>query len=114
MARTVGRLTALRVERVSEPGMYADGAGLYLQVTSAAAKSWIYRFSLRKKAREMGLGSFPALGLAEARDKAAVCRRQCQKGIDPIEVRNAARQQVALEAAKAMTFKMAAAAHIAS
>src|SRR5262245_4866049 len=114
MARTVGRLTALKVERANKPGMHPDGAGLYLLVSESGAKSWIYRYSLRKKAREMGLGSFPALGLADARDKAAVCRRQCQEGIDPIEVRNSARQQLALEAAKAMTFKMAAAAYIVS
>src|SRR5262249_4945875 len=114
MARTIGRLTSLRVERAKEPGMYADGAGLYLQVTSAAAKSWIYRYSLRKKAREMGLGSFPSIGLAEARTKAGECRRLCQDGMDPIEARKAVREQLALEAAKALTFKTAAAACIAS
>jgi integrase len=114
MARTVGRLTALKVERTNEPGMYADGAGLYLQVTSSAAKSWIYRYSLRNKAREMGLGSFPAIGLAEARTKAADCRRLCQEGIDPIEARKATRQQLALEAAKALTFKTAVASYIRS
>src|SRR5215510_9143778 len=114
MARTVGRLKALKVERANEPGMYADGAGLYLQVTSSAAKSWIYRYSLRKKAREMGLGSFPTIGLAEARTKAGDCRRLCQEGIDPIEARKAAREQLALEAAKALTFKTAAASYIAS
>src|SRR5262249_34227017 len=114
MARTIGRLTALRVERVSEPGMYADGAGLYLQVTSAAAKSWIYRYSLRKKAREMGLGSFPAIGVGDARTKAGEGRRLCQEGIDPIETRNAARQQLALEVAKTLTFKTAVADYIRS
>jgi integrase len=114
MARTIGRLTALRVERANEPGMYADGAGLYLQVTRPAAKSWIYRYSLRKKAREMGLGSFPTIGLAEARTKAADCRRLCQDGIDPIEARKAALQQSVLEAAKSTTFKDAVASYIRS
>jgi hypothetical protein len=50
MGRTVGRLTALKVERFSNSGSYPDGDGLYLQVTGARAKSWIYRFMLRGKA----------------------------------------------------------------
>jgi hypothetical protein len=64
--------------------MYPDGAGLYLQVTSEGAKSWIFRFSLNGKAREMGLGSLSGVSLADARVKAAECRRLRQDGIDPI------------------------------
>jgi integrase len=94
--------------------MYADGAGLYLQVTGAGAKSWIYRFSLRGRAREMGLGSLTALSLSDARIKAGECRRLRQEGVDPIEARRANREQVALDAAKAITFKEAAASYIAS
>jgi hypothetical protein len=48
MARTVGKLTALKVTRLVDPGMHADGAGLYLQVTGAGAKSWLYRFNTTK------------------------------------------------------------------
>jgi Arm DNA-binding domain len=100
MAKTAGRLTALRVARATKPGMYADGAGLYLQVTSAGAKSWIYRYSLHGKAREMGLGSLTAISLSDARTKAGECRRMCHEAIDPIGARKAARSQSALEAAK--------------
>jgi hypothetical protein len=79
MAQFVGRLTALKVLKVKKPGMYADGAGLYLQVTGDGdvhvAKSWIYRFTLHGRAREMGLGSLSTFGLAEARIKATECRR---------------------------------------
>lgn len=57
MAQIVGRLTALKVLRLVEPGLYPDGGGLYLQVTSPYAKSWIYRYTFRRKVREMGLGS---------------------------------------------------------
>jgi hypothetical protein len=114
MARTVGKLTALKIARHLAPGMYADGAGLYLQVTGAGAKSWIYRFSLNGKAREMGLGSLSAVSLAEARIKTGECRRLCQDGVDPIEARNARRRQAELEAAKTITFKEAAANYIAS
>jgi len=114
MARTVGKLTALKVNRDLKPGMYPDGAGLYLQVTGAGAKSWIYRFSLHGKAREMGLGSLSAIALADARAKAAECRRLRQEGIDPIEERKARMAQAALDAAKTTTFKEAAANYIAS
>jgi integrase len=114
MARTIGKLTALKVGRHLEPGMYADGAGLYLQVTGAGAKSWIFRFSLRGKAREMGLGSLSAVSLADARTKAAECRRLSRDGVDPIEVRKARREQAALDAAKTLTFKEAAATYVTS
>ena len=109
MAQFVGKLTALKVRKVKKPGMYADGAGLYLQVTgdgeAHVARSWIYRFTLRGRAREMGLGSLSTFGLAEARTKAAECRRLTYEGIDPIEARRNERAKVALDAAKSLTFK---------
>jgi integrase len=114
VAKTIGRLTALKVSRTLPAGMYADGAGLYLQVTSKGAKSWIYRFSLRGKPREMGLGSLTAVGLADARSKAAACRTLRQNGVDPIEARKAEHAQAALDAAKAITFKEAAERYIAA
>src|SRR5215831_9165212 len=103
MARTTGRLTALKVEKAKQPGMYADG-GLYLQVTKGGA-SWIYRYMLAGRAREMGLGPLALFGLSEARAKALDARRLRHDGIDPIEARRAARQQARLDAAKAMTFQ---------
>ncbi len=109
MARTVGKLTALRVERTKSPGLYADGAGLYLQVTGDGrqqiAKSWVYRYMLRGRSREMGIGSLSALGLADARRDAERWRRLRQDGRDPIEARNGERAQAAADAAKGMTFK---------
>ena len=97
--------------------MYADGGGLYLQVTVSAvdgspAKSWCYRYMLAGKAREMGLGSLNAISLQQARLKAADCRRLRTEGIDPIEARKAARTQRILEGAKTITFKKAAADYI--
>ena len=64
MAHTIGKLTALKVNRLSQPGMYADGGSLYLQVTSTAAKSWIFRYSRSGRSREMGLGSLSKVPLA--------------------------------------------------
>lgn len=112
MAKTIGKLSALKVGRALPAGMYADGAGLYLQVTGKGAKSWIYRFSIRGKPREMGLGSLTAVSLADARAKAGAYRALRQDGIDPIDARKAQHAQATLDAAKAITFKEAAERYI--
>jgi len=91
--------------------MYPDGGGLYLQVTERGA-SWIYRFMLNGRAREMGLGPLALYGLQEARAKALDARKLRHEGIDPIEARNAARLKLRLDAAKAMMFKDCAEAYI--
>ena len=62
--------------------------------------------------REMGLGSFSAVTLEEARELAADCRRSRSRGVDPIEARRKSRQAAALESARALTFKDAATAYI--
>jgi integrase len=93
--------------------MYADGGGLYLQVTEGGA-SWIYRYMLAGRAREMGLGPLALFGLSEARAKALDARRLRHEGIDPIEARRAIRAQARLDAAKAITFKQCAEGYIAA
>ena len=87
------------------PGYYADGGGLYLQVSATGAKSWIFRFMLQRRAREMGLGSVRDKSLAAARDAAFACRQLLLAGVDPIVQRNETRQQPAPIASKAVTFK---------
>src|SRR5215831_17260855 len=113
MARTTGRLTALKVARAKRPGMYADGGGLYLQITEGGA-SWIYRFMLNGRAREMGLGPLALYGLSDARALAQDARRLRHQGIDPIEARRATRAETRLADAKAVTFQECAERYIAS
>ena len=79
---TIGGLTALTVERAKRPGMYADGGGLYLRVTGDGTKNWVYRFMLSGRPRWMGLGPLHTIGLADARNQAAECRRRRHDGID--------------------------------
>src|SRR6202043_4236800 len=99
------RLSAVAVNTgISRRGMYHDGGGLYLQVSAAGAKSWIFRFMLDGRSREMGLGPVHAIPLADARKRAAECRRMRFDGIDPIEARRAGREPKKLHAAKSMTF----------
>lgn len=114
VGRTLHRLSALSVSRTKVKGMYADGGGLYLQVTGDGAKSWIYRFSLKGRAREMGLGPLTIVTLSDARSKAAACRALRQEGIDPIENRNSNRQVSAADQARTLTFRECAAAYIAA
>jgi hypothetical protein len=66
------KLTFKRIERLQEPGRYADGGNLWLQVRSINHKSWLLRYTLNGRAREMGLGSFPDVGLAAAREKGRI------------------------------------------
>src|SRR5215469_3051348 len=84
MARAIGRLTALKVNKVKEAGMYADGGGLYLRVTPLGTKNWVLRYMLDRKPHWMGLGPFPLYGLQEARAKALEARRLRHEGVDPI------------------------------
>lgn len=112
MARGTGRLTAIKVTRVvRNPGLYPDGGGLYLQITPGGA-SWIYRYMLNGRAREMGLGPLRLYSLQEARAKALDAARLRHEGIDPIEARRAARAKALLDEAKAITFKECAEAYI--
>ncbi len=112
MVRLGRRLTSLKVIHAREPGMLADGDGLYLQVSRAGARSWIFRYFRNGKSHEIGLGSLKAVGLAMARSKAAECRALLADGIDPIAARHAERSQQALEAARGMTFDNCADAYI--
>lgn len=121
MARTIEKLKALQVSREKTPGYHADGGGLYLQITGTGAKSWIFRYRLHGRlsstgkplAREMGLGSFTDVSLAEAREKARMARKQVAEGIDPIEAIRAA-FVAATAPAKLLLFREAAAQYIAA
>jgi integrase len=113
MPQTVNKLTATKIQKMKAPGLYPDGAGLYLQVSSETAKSWLLRYSLRSKAREMGLGSLRKVSLAQARRKAADCHRLLEEHIDPIEHRKRIRASAALANAKTITFKEASDRYIA-
>ena len=113
MARTTGRLSALRVTRLAagKPGFHPDGGGLYLKVTAGGA-SWVLRYRLNGGPHYMGLGPLELYGLAEARAKALDARRLRHEGIDPINARREARMQARLTAAKAIAFHECAEAYI--
>lgn len=102
------KLAALNVARQNEPGRYSDENGLILQVSKNRSglvrKSWLVRYALHGKRREMGIGSFPEIALKEAREAAIDVRRKVQDGVDPIQEREQAKTAAAAEHAKKMTF----------
>jgi integrase len=105
MARPVRRLTAIAVKNAKRPGLYSDGAGLYLQVSPGGSKSWIFRYGLRGKEHHHGLGPLITISLAEARDAALHCRQLLLKGVDPIATRKAEKAAGALKQVQGITFR---------
>jgi integrase len=81
-----GHLTARKVE-TAKPGKYSDGGNLYLIVSPTGARKWVFRFTWRHSAKEMGLGSATGVPLADAREKAAAAKRKLAQGLNPIEER---------------------------
>ncbi len=112
MKRQMLRLSGREVTTKKRPGYYPDGGGLYLQVSASGSKSWIFRFALRGKERQMGLGPFHTVTLADARIATADCRKLLLRQRDPIEARDAGNAQKALEAAKSISFSKCATAYI--
>src|SRR5262249_48998341 len=108
MARSLHRLSALKVERTKAPGMYADGGGLYLRVAKGRSKQWIYRYVTNGRPRDMGIGPVHVLTLAEARERARAAGKLRLEGIDPIAHKHAKRAAAAVAAASAMTFRQCA------
>lgn len=106
------KLTVLKVLRARTPGLLNDGKGLSLRIAGGGTKSWVFRFMLAGRPREMGLGSVADVTLAEARDLARDARRLCKQGVDPIEARRAQRAAQGVERAKTMTFQECATAYI--
>ncbi|WP_373488935.1 tyrosine-type recombinase/integrase, partial [Blastomonas sp.] len=86
----MAKLTATGIKAIRSPGRYGDGAGLYLLVTGAGARSWAVRVQKSGKRRDIGLGSAAKVSLAEARVKAAKVRSQVEAGIDPVAERRKA------------------------
>ena len=89
MPRKIDRLTHRTVEALQEPGLHADGAGLYLRIDQTLNKRWVFVFFWRGKRREMGLGSAApdCVSLKDARAAATAARKLLSDGVDPIAAR---------------------------
>ena len=105
----MSRLNPKQVEHLSEPGRYLDSDGLYLVISTTGSKSWLLRFQLTGKRRDMGLGPFPTVTLKAARLAATEARSLIMQGRDPLDERKAEQQrqkeQRLADKAKSVTFK---------
>jgi integrase len=114
MTTKAASLSVRKIETIRDAGYYGDGGGLYLRVTATGTKGWIFRYQIAGRRRDMGLGAVDLVSLAEARRKAIEARKLIADGQDPLDAKIAESTAAAVEAAKAITFKAAAEAYIAS
>ena len=110
MPKLAKTLSAIEVTNLKTPGHHAVGGvpGLALQITDSGARSWVLRVLIGSKRRDVGLGAFPTVKLADARRLAAEHKELIRKGIDPVEERRKARAALVEAQAPIMTFMKAA------
>ena len=94
-------LSARKVES-AEAGKHGDGRGLFLLVKPTGARSWVLRYQINGRRRDLGLGAYPEVTLAYARDKALEARRLIMEGIDPISDRKKTKFLTFMDAASAL------------
>ncbi|MFG0495880.1 tyrosine-type recombinase/integrase [Pseudomonas sp. YQ_13] len=111
----MSKLTVAKVKSLAKlavPGMINDGRGLYLQISKTGGVSWIFRYKIEGKSRYMGIGAFPAVSLAQAREAADAPRRHLAQGIDPLTARadeaESRKKATSAEEARMVTFTTAA------
>ena len=106
MPKVRNPVSALEVSRFDRPGMHAVGgvAGLHLQITSQGGRSWVLRVTVGAKRRDLGLGGYPSVTLAQAREKARATREQIAKGIDPVLEKQATKARLVAAQAATLTF----------
>ena len=105
----MGKFNALSVKAISKPGRHGDGDGLYLHVAPSGTKSWVQRIVINEKRRDIGLGSCPAVSLAQARSLAADIRSAVAEGRDPLAEKQAAKEASRNPSPSVPTFAEAAA-----
>ena len=83
------KLTAAKVRALTVPGMYGDGGTLFFRVWPGGSRSWVQRVQVGGKPRSLGLGGFPLVSLAEAREAAYKNRKAARAGVDVLEGKRA-------------------------
>lgn len=114
MPKKADELPAVAVGRIKKPGLTMVGgvAGLGLQVSPGGARSWILRAKVGSLRRDIGLGGFPDVSLAQARELARVARQQIVDGIDPVAEKRRKRAELIATQATTITFDEAAEKYI--
>ncbi|WP_183588907.1 tyrosine-type recombinase/integrase [Paracoccus pantotrophus] len=111
MPKVAKELSAPEVRRLTCPpgrrgAMFAVGgvSGLYMQTLSTGGRTWVLRTKVGDRMRDIGLGGYPEVSLAKARERAREAKDKIRSGIDPVEERKAARAALAAERRRGLTF----------
>lgn len=111
MPRVAKELSPLEVKRLEHPGQggnatFAVGgvSGLLLQITPNGGRTWLLRAQVGEKRREIGLGGFPEVTLAMARERAREAKDKIRQGVDPVEERKAARASLTVAQRRGLSF----------
>ena len=97
----MGRLTAASARAASKPGRYADGDTLFLMIAQGGSKSWVQRITIDARRHDIGLGGFPLISLANARERAMANRLAVASGRDPLAEKRRAKTPTFRKAAQA-------------
>ncbi|WP_018169698.1 site-specific integrase [Thioalkalivibrio sp. ALMg9] len=110
MPKQAKEMGALEVKRLDRPGFHAVGgvSGLLHRITETGARGWVLRVTVAGKRRHYGLGGYPDVSLAQAKERARELKDQLWRGIDPVAERKAANDARRAEEARRMTFADAA------
>lgn len=110
MPKIARELAPIEVRRITRPGFHSVGGvpGLKLQVTEGGGRSWVLRVMVGSKRRGFGLGSYPSVSLAAAREKATELRAKLAEGFDPVADRREKRDAIQARYAARLTFAEAA------
>src|SRR3974390_182820 len=114
MPRRARELTALEVGRLKDTKAVGGVPGLILWFSPRGSRSWILRHSVDGRRRDMGLGPFPEVSLAEARNRAREARSQVRDGVAPIDAKRAAKSSQSARRLASRTFAQVAEAYITS
>jgi len=115
MPKIPRELSPIEISRLKADGAHAVGGvpGLYLQIIGGS-RAWVLRFVVGAQRRRMGLGGYPGVTLAQARDKARAARQVLEQGLDPIQSRQEVVHKAAAARTRALTFTKASEKFIAS
>lgn len=115
MPKRADSLSAMAIKKMTHPGgtkpvtrAVGDVPGLLLQITPGGAKSWLLRVMIGGKRREIGLGSYPEVSLAEAQSRARADRDKVRSGVDPVAERKEAKARLVEAQKVGLTFREAA------
>jgi hypothetical protein len=108
----INKLSVFKVSTTKAAGRYADGGGLYLQVTPSGCKSWLYRYRIGEKQYAVGLGPVTTVSLASARDKARDMRVMRLEGLDPLGSKREAMATAQAQQLHSKTFRQCVDAYL--